>query len=131
MLDRVKIIKRDLISDERGWFLKVITGEEENLPLKVGEVYLTNGKPGQSKGGHYHIRGQEWFIVIKGNAQLRLKDVDTGEQMAIDMSFDKTFSVFVPSKVAHVFVNTGDSDFVVLAYSDLIYDPTDTIPYIF
>ena len=129
MIERVEIINRDLIRDERGWFLKVITGKEDNLPLEVGEVYLTSGKPGQSKGGHYHIRGQEWFIVTQGEAILKLKDVDTGEQKEIFMSRDKTFSVYVPPRVAHIFVNAGVTDFTVLAYSHISYDPHDTVPF--
>ena len=39
--DRIKIIPRHFVEDERGWFLKVITGTEENIPSHTGEVYLT------------------------------------------------------------------------------------------
>lgn len=50
-IDKVRIIQRRLISDDRGWFLKVITGTEEGIPSHTGEVYLTMGKPGQERGG--------------------------------------------------------------------------------
>ena len=49
-IDKVQIINRRLIADERGWFLKAITGTEEGIPNHTGEVYLTMGKPGQAKG---------------------------------------------------------------------------------
>ena len=49
-IDKVQIINRRLIEDERGWFLKAITGTEEGIPNHTGEVYLTMGKPGQAKG---------------------------------------------------------------------------------
>ena len=49
-IDKVKIIPRRLITDDRGWFLKAITGTEEDIPSHTGEVYLTMGKPGQAKG---------------------------------------------------------------------------------
>ena len=65
-IDKVRIIPRRLISDERGWFLKAITGTEEDIPSHTGEVYLTMGKPGQGKGGHYHPEAVEWFTVIEG-----------------------------------------------------------------
>ena len=52
-IEQVKIIPRRLISDERGWFLKAITGTEEEYP-NIRRGYLTMGKPGQAKGGHYH-----------------------------------------------------------------------------
>lgn len=128
-IEKVRIIPRRLISDDRGWFLKVITGTEEDIPSHTGEVYLTMGKPGQAKGGHYHPEALEWFTVIEGEAILRLEDMDTHERRNIEMSLDKAISVFIPNNVAHVVVNNSDKDFILLAYTDKLYDPKDTIPY--
>jgi len=127
--DRVKIIPRRLIVDERGWFLKAITGKEEGIPSHTGEVYLTMGKPGQGKGGHYHPEAVEWFTVIVGHAILKLEDIYTRERMDIDMSLDKAITVFIPNNVAHEVVNNSDKDFILLAYTDKLYDPADTIVY--
>lgn len=129
MIEQVKIIPRRLISDERGWFLKAITGREDGLPKHTGEIYLTMGKPGQSKGGHYHPQAKEWFTVIEGNAVLKLEDVVTKERQEIPMSLEQAQSVYVPNNVAHIFENIGDTNFIVLAYTDLLYDPIDTIAY--
>lgn len=49
-IDKVKIIQRRLIKDNRGWFLKTLTGLEEEIPTHTGEVYVTMAKPGQSRG---------------------------------------------------------------------------------
>ncbi len=129
-IDKVRIIPRHLISDERGWFLKAITGTEEDIPSHTGEVYLTMGKPGQSKGGHYHPEAVEWFTVIEGDAILKLEDMETHERRNIEMSLDRAITVFVPNNVAHVVVNHSDKDFILLAYTDKLYDPKDTIPYV-
>ena len=131
MIEKVQIINRKLIKDERGWFYKAITGKEDGLPPHTGEVYLTMGKPGQSKGGHYHPKAVEWFTVIEGKALLKLEDIETKERLEIEMSLEKAQTVFVPSGVAHIFENAGDTDFITLAYTDLLYDPTDTIAYKF
>lgn len=131
MIEQVKIIHRKLISDDRGWFLKAITGTEERLPDQTGEVYLTMGKPGQAKGGHYHPEAVEWFTIIEGSALLRLEDIKTLETMEIEMSLEKAITVFIPNNVAHVVVNNGESNFILLAYTDKLYDPADTIPYNF
>lgn len=128
-IEKVRIIPRRLISDDRGWFLKVITGTEEDIPSHTGEVYLTMGKPGQAKGEHYHSEALEWFTVIEGEAILKLEDMDTHERRDIEMSLDKAISVFIPNNVAHVVVNNSDKDFILLAYTDKLYDPKDTIPY--
>lgn len=128
-IEKVRIIPRRLISDDRGWFLKAITGTEENIPSHTGEVYLTMGKPGQTKGGHYHPEALEWFTVIEGEAILKLEDIETHEQRDIPMSLDRAITVFIPNNVAHTVVNDSDKDFVLLAYTDKLYDPKDTISY--
>lgn len=128
-IDKVRIIPRRLIADDRGWFLKAITGTEENIPAHTGEVYLTMGKPGQAKGGHYHPEAVEWFTIIEGNAILKLEDMETHERRDIEMPFEKAQTVFIPNKVAHVVVNNGDNNFILLAYTDKLYDPVDTLPY--
>lgn len=127
--DRIKIIPRRLIKDERGWFFKAITGTEENIPSHTGEVYLTMGTKGQAKGGHYHPRAVEWFTVIEGKAKLKLEDIETHEKMEIMMSLEEAILVFVPNNVAHIFENVSNDNFIVLAYTDLLYNPSDTITY--
>lgn len=128
-IDKVQIISRRLIADERGWFLKAITGTEEGIPSYTGEVYLTMGRPGQSKGGHYHPKAIEWFTIIEGHATLKLEDIETHERRDIDMPFENAQTVFVPNNVAHEVVNSGDENFILLAYTDKLYDPADTIAY--
>ena len=128
-IDKVHIINRRLIADDRGWFLKVITGTEECIPSHTGEVYLTMGKPGQAKGGHYHPEAVEWFTIIEGSAILRLENIETHERFDIEMSLEKAITVFIPNKVAHIVVNNSDKDFILLAYTDKLYDPKDTIAY--
>jgi len=128
-IDKVRIIPRRLISDERGWFLKAITGTEEHIPSHTGEVYLTMGKPGQGKGGHYHPEAVEWFTVIEGEAVLQLEDIATHERRDIEMSLEKAITVFIPNNVAHIVKNNSDKEFILLAYTDKLYDPKDTISY--
>lgn len=129
--EKIKIIPRNKIVDERGWFYKVINGLEEGLPERTGEVYLTCGFPNKSKGGHYHLVANEWFTLIKGNCILKLVDVDSNENMEIEMSEDDHISIFVPSNIAHIFINKSVEDFLLLAYTDQIYYQSDTIPFDF
>lgn len=128
-IDKVRIIPRRLIADDRGWFLKAITGTEEDIPSHTGEVYLTMGKPGQAKGGHYHPEAVEWFTIIEGSAILKLEDMETHERRDIEMPFEKAQTVFIPNNVAHIVVNNSDKDFILLVYTDKLYDPADTIAY--
>lgn len=127
--DKIRIIPRKLIKDDRGWFYKAITGTEEDIPDHTGEVYLTYGKPGYVRGGHYHPLAKEWFTVIEGKAILKLVDIKTKEESEIQMQLCDAISVYVPNNIAHGFVSDGDCDFIVLAYTDRLYDSSDTIKY--
>ena len=128
-IDKVRIIPRRLISDDRGWFLKAITGTEDNIPSHTGEVYLTMGKQGQAKGGHYHPEAVEWFTLVEGEAVLKLEDMKTHERRDIELSLEKAITVYIPNRVAHVVENRSDKNFILLAYTDKLYDPKDSIPY--
>ena len=87
------------------------------------------GKPGQGKGGHFHPEAVEWFTVIEGEAVLQLEDIATHERRDIEMSLEKAITVFIPNNVAHIVKNNSDKDFILLAYTDKLYDPKDTISY--
>lgn len=128
-IDKVHIIQRNLIVDDRGWFLKAITGTEKGISSQIGEVYLTMGKPGHAKGGHYHVEAVEWFTIIEGSAILKLEDMVTHERKDIEMSLERAITVFIPNNVAHVVVNNSDKNFILLAYTNKLYDPKDTVAY--
>ena len=125
--ERIEIISRKRIEDSRGWFLKVITGLENGLPHHTGEVYIVSSKNGASRGGHYHKEATEWFTVLTGCANLKLKDVQTNEMMTITLESSKPVTVVVPPNIAHRFDAISGNLFLLLAYTNVIYKPTDTI----
>jgi len=125
---KIKIIKRNRIEDSRGWFLKVINGFEENLPQFTGEIYLTMATPNQTKGCHFHNKANEWFTLLEGNCLVKLFDLDTNERLEIILDADNPQTLYVPNNIAHCFINLNDnSNFLLLAYTDQLYDPADTI----
>jgi dTDP-4-dehydrorhamnose 3,5-epimerase-like enzyme len=121
-----ELIPRRLLVDSRGYFFKVIDGKESSNPFGC-EVYLTSAKPGESRGGHYHLKAQEWFTLIKGDALLKVKNVDTGEETEYLLSETKPETVYVPPRFAHYFKNQSNNDFLLLAFSDILYDKSDTV----
>ena len=128
---KIEIIERDLIVDERGYFLKIINGKESELPNYTGEIYVTNAIPGESRGGHYHLEAIEWFTIIEGEAFLLLEDIKTKESIELILDCKKPVTVKVPTNVAHLFKNNSNENFILLAYTNKLYCPSDTIPYSF
>jgi dTDP-4-dehydrorhamnose 3,5-epimerase-like enzyme len=130
LIERITIIPRRLLADDRGWFLKVLDGGEAGLPQQVGEVYLTMAVPGQARGNHYHPRCDEWFTVVEGEARLLLGDPVTGERAELRLSAADPQTIHVPAGIAHVFVNPAEAtaNFLLVAYAAERYDPADTLP---
>lgn len=129
LIDRVTVVPRRRLADERGWFLKVVDGTEPGLPPHTGEVYLTYAVPGQARGDHYHPATAEWFTVIEGKARLLIADPGTGERAEIALDAETPRTVHIPAGLAHVFVNDGAEPFLLLAYAENLYDPADTVPF--
>lgn len=127
LAERIEIIPRKKIEDNRGWFLKVITGKENRLPAFTGEVYTVYSEDGASRGGHYHIKATEWFTLLQGKAKLELYDVNTNERYTIELDTDIPRTVVVPPNVAHRFDSINKESFLLIAYTNVLYKPEDTI----
>lgn len=126
----IRILPRRLVADARGTFIKCVDGKEADLPAFTGEVYMVRAFAGQRRGDHYHPQAREWFTVIAGEGVLALEDVATGERMDLRLSASRPETVYIPSGIAHVFVNgpSATEDLIVVAYTDRLYDPADTVP---
>ena len=66
--------------------------------------------------------------MVEGNAILHLLDVATGERAQIELSAKEPRTVYVPPRVAHLFVNASNTEtMMLLAYSDRKYDSQGTV----
>lgn len=129
LINKIFFIKRHKIEDSRGYFYKVIDGKEFGLPPYTGEVYLTMAKPKEAKGGHFHHLANEWFTLLRGSCLVKLIDVVTNETLEVRLSENKAETLFIPNNIAHLFINeSSKEDFLLLAYTDQLYNPLDTIP---
>lgn len=125
--DKIEIIERKRLEDSRGWFLKVINGNERNLPAYTGEIYITSATKNSTRGSHYHIKATEWFTLIQGQAILTLEDIDSKEVLELTLDAKSPQTIVIPPNVAHSFLNKSQEDFILIAYTDELYDPSDTI----
>ncbi|MEM8931473.1 MAG: NAD-dependent epimerase/dehydratase family protein [Acidobacteriota bacterium] len=88
-----------------------------------GQCFLSTTEPGARRGGHYHRRKFERFLVVEGRARIRLRrllhdavtvyEVDGGSPAWVDM----------PTLHTHDIENIGSGPLVTLFWADEIYDP--------
>jgi len=129
LIDKIKKYPRDVITDERGWFLKIMTGTEE-FSNNICEIYFTSAHKNQSKGSHFHNKAREWFTLIEGKAILKLEDIVTHEKLSIKLDANKPETIYIPPYIAHCIDNKIEQDYILCAYTDKKYIPSDTVAYI-
>jgi dTDP-4-dehydrorhamnose 3,5-epimerase-like enzyme len=127
--DLYQIIERRKIVDPRGFLLKTMTGFEPNLPQQFGEIYVIKGDAGQARANHYHNLATEWFTLLLGRVHLNLRHVDTGEHATLLLDDQTPITVRINPRVAHSLMGVAQCDYVLMAYTDVRYDPADTLAY--
>lgn len=106
-------------SDHRGYLEELF--QAEMMPeghREFGQCFLTTAKPGIVKGNHWHYRKYELFYLVKGQATLYFKDLETQEELEIILSDEEPKIVLIPPKLLHAIKNTGEEDFYLLVYTD-------------
>ncbi|MGH3457714.1 NAD-dependent epimerase/dehydratase family protein [Aeromicrobium sp.] len=95
-----------------------------------GQTFFSTTLPGATRGDHFHLRKVERFVVIGGQARIRLRRLFTDDVRTLDVSGDVPVAVDMPTMWAHDITNTGDSELLTLFWTDSVFDPDhpDTYP---
>ena len=108
-----------LNTDKRGSFVEVFKLE------KGGQVSFSTTKPGITRGNHYHIRKNEKFCVVSGNASIKLRRIGTDKVIEYKVSGDQPAWVEMPIYYTHNITNTGDTELVTLFWINEQFNPDD------
>jgi UDP-2-acetamido-2,6-beta-L-arabino-hexul-4-ose reductase len=106
-------------SDGRGWLAELIKDKD------FGQINVVVAKPGVVRGNHYHKRKKESFFVIKGECEINLKNVNTGETKKLILNDSKIESIVIEPFWSHNIVNMGDEDLYIIAHISEIFDEGD------
>lgn len=111
-------------SDERGVFAECFKS------AAGGQISVNITKPRKTKGGHWHHTKTEKFVVVSGSGVVRFQKPGGGKVLLYPVSAEKLEVIDVPPGYAHDITNTGDSDMVMLIWTNQIFDPSnpDTYP---
>ncbi len=108
-----------LNTDDRGSFIEVFKLE------KGGQVSFSTTKPGITRGNHYHVRKNEKFCVISGDASIKLRRIGTDKVIEYKVSGDKPAWVEMPIYYTHNITNIGSTELVTLFWINEHFNPDD------
>ncbi|TRW50189.1 SDR family oxidoreductase [Aliidiomarina halalkaliphila] len=111
--------------DSRGVFVEMLKTKDS------GQFSFFTAHPGVTRGGHYHHVKTEKFLVIKGRARFRFRNIDTDEVCDIFTTGDTPEVIETVPGWSHDITNIGDEEMVVMLWANEIFDSEnpDTFAY--
>lgn len=103
--------------DLRGRFFEVARGHGQT------QVSFSTTKPGITRGDHYHLDKVERFVVISGEATIKLRRLFDEEVLAFHVSGAEPAAVDMPTLYAHNITNTGSGDLLTAFWTNDHFDP--------
>lgn len=102
--------------DQRGVFVEMLKTPD------AGQFSYFTAHPGITRGGHYHHTKTEKFLVIKGKALFKFKQVVTGEFYELETCGDESRIVETVPGWTHDITNIGEDEMVVMLWANEIFD---------
>ena len=106
-----------LNTDRRGTLFEAVKGGGG------GQTFLSTTLPGVSRGNHFHLGKIERFLVVQGEALIRMRKVLTDEVFEYRVSGDAPAPVDMPTLHTHSIENTGSSELLTLFWTNEMFDP--------
>lgn len=110
-------------SDPRGDLFEAIKTDQG------GQTFVSSSHPGITRGNHFHLRKIERFLVIGGEAEIKLRKLFTGEIHCFRVSGSQPAYVDIPTFHTHSITNVGSSILHTLFWANEIFDPNDSDTY--
>lgn len=109
--------------DPRGVFVEMLKTKDS------GQFSFFSAHPGVTRGGHYHHSKNEKFLVVRGDAKFRFRQIITGEYYELLTSGDVPQVVETVPGWSHDVTNVGDDEMFVMLWANEIFEPEkpDTI----
>lgn len=102
--------------DERGTFYEFVK------TIDSGQVSISTTAPGVTRGNHYHNTKNEKFLVIKGEASIKHRQIHGDDVIEYNVSDKKMEVVEMIPGYTHDITNTGDSEMVLLLWANETFD---------
>ena len=102
--------------DERGIFCEMLKTKG------AGQFSYFTAGPGVTRGGHYHHSKNEKFLVIKGQARFKFKNILTGDRHSVTVDGQLPEIIVTVPGWCHDITNIGDEELIVMLWANEIFD---------
>lgn len=106
-----------LNTDPRGTLFEAVKGGGG------GQTFLSTTAPGVTRGNHFHLHKVERFLVLQGEAIIRIRKVLGNEVWDYRVSGDQPAPVDMPTMHSHSIENVGKAPLLTLFWSHDLFDP--------
>ena len=111
--------KYKLNKDERGIFVEILKLHSG------GQVSYSTTIPEITRGNHFHTRKIERFAVIKGEAIVKMRKINSREIFEFKLSGTEPSFVDMPIWFTHNITNVGNSELITTFWINEFYNPDD------
>lgn len=106
-----------LNTDPRGMLFEAVKGGGG------GQTFLSWTEPGMTRGNHFHLKKVERFLVLEGEATIRIRRVPDGPMWEYHVNGVAPAAVDMPTMHTHSIENTGDRPLLTLFWTHENFDP--------
>lgn len=124
MIKGVVIKKLEIFEDDRGWLTEIFRNDE--FDHKAVMAYVSETKPGVTRGPHEHKNQSDFFSFLSGKFILYLWDNRQGaanyrQLEKIEIGQDNPTSVIVPPGVVHAYKCVSDQPGTIINLPNSLY----------
>ena len=87
-----------------------------------GQTFLSTTRPGITRGNHFHFRKVERFLVVRGEAVIRIRRLFDDTVREFPVSGERPAYVDIPTLHTHNITNTGGGELLTLFWANEIFD---------
>jgi UDP-2-acetamido-2,6-beta-L-arabino-hexul-4-ose reductase len=106
-----------LHNDDRGSLFEAVKGHNG------GQTFVSTTRPGITRGNHFHRRKVERFLVVQGEAIIRIRRLFSTEVKEFRVRGEQPVYIDMPTLHTHNISNVGDGELLTLFWAHEIFDP--------
>jgi UDP-2-acetamido-2,6-beta-L-arabino-hexul-4-ose reductase len=87
-----------------------------------GQFSFFTAHPGITRGGHYHHSKTEKFLVVRGEALFKFRNMHTGQKYELMATSEKAEIIETVPGWTHDITNIGAEEMIVMLWANEMFD---------